>query len=101
MATGAGIWATHFVAMLAFKTGLPTIYDPILTLALLRIAMGVTAIGFLIAVQGDRASKLFRELPSGPAPPSCIKQRLSCGEFNGRGRQTDGRQTRASARRCQ
>lgn len=28
----AGIWATHFVAMLAFKTGLPTAYDPILTL---------------------------------------------------------------------
>ncbi|HBR27699.1 MAG TPA: bifunctional diguanylate cyclase/phosphodiesterase [Rhizobiales bacterium] len=53
VATGAGIWATHFVAMLAFKTGLPTAYDPILTLASLLIAMGVTAIGFLIAVQGD------------------------------------------------
>jgi diguanylate cyclase (GGDEF)-like protein/PAS domain S-box-containing protein len=52
IATGAGIWATHFVAMLAFKTGLPTAYDPILTLASLLIAIGVTAIGFLIAVQG-------------------------------------------------
>jgi NO-binding membrane sensor protein with MHYT domain len=53
VATGAGIWATHFVAMLAIKTVLPTAYDPILTLASLLIAMGVTAIGFLIAVQGD------------------------------------------------
>ena len=53
IATGAGIWATHFVAMLAFKTGLPTAYDPVLTLASLLIAIGVTAAGFLIAVQGD------------------------------------------------
>ena len=53
IATGAGIWATHFVAMLAFKTGLPTAYDPILTLASLLIAIGVTSLGFLIAVQGD------------------------------------------------
>ena len=40
VATGAGIWETHFVAMLTFKTGLPTAYDPILTLASLLIAMG-------------------------------------------------------------
>lgn len=53
VATGAGIWATHFVAMLAFKTGLPTAYDPVLTLTSLLIAIGVTAIGFLIAVQGN------------------------------------------------
>jgi NO-binding membrane sensor protein with MHYT domain len=39
--------------MLAFKTGLPTAYDPILTLASLLIAIGVTSLGFLIAVQGD------------------------------------------------
>ena len=53
VATGAGIWSTHFVAMLAFKTGLPAAYDPVLTLASLLIAIGVTAIGFLIAVQGN------------------------------------------------
>ena len=47
VATGAGIWATHFVAMLAFKTGLPTAYDPALTLASLLIAISVTAAGFL------------------------------------------------------
>src|SRR5262245_55655213 len=53
IATGAGIWATHFVAMLAFKTGLPTAYDPILTVASLLIAIGVTTGGFLIAAHGD------------------------------------------------
>jgi NO-binding membrane sensor protein with MHYT domain len=52
VATGSGIWATHFVAMLAFKTGLATAYDPILTLASLLIAVGVTAAGFFLAVQG-------------------------------------------------
>jgi PAS domain S-box-containing protein len=52
VASGAGIWATHFVAMLAFKTGLPTAYDPVLTAASLLIAIGVTATGFLIAVGG-------------------------------------------------
>ena len=52
VATGAGIWATHFVAMLAFKTGLPTAYDPALTLASLLIAIFVTGAGFFIAAQG-------------------------------------------------
>jgi NO-binding membrane sensor protein with MHYT domain len=49
VATGAGIWATHFV----LKTGMATAYDPALTLASLLIAIGVTAAGFLIAVQGN------------------------------------------------
>ena len=52
VATGAGIWATHFVAMLAFKTGLPTAYDPVLTIASLLIAIFVTGSGFLVAVHG-------------------------------------------------
>jgi NO-binding membrane sensor protein with MHYT domain len=52
VAAGAGIWATHFVAMLAFKTGLPTAYDPALTLASLLIAISVTAAGFFVAGQG-------------------------------------------------
>jgi NO-binding membrane sensor protein with MHYT domain len=29
--TGCGVWATHFVAMLAFQTGLPVSYDVGLT----------------------------------------------------------------------
>jgi PAS domain S-box-containing protein len=52
VATGSGIWATHFVAMLAFKTGLAAAYDPFLTLASLLIAITVTAAGFLLAAHG-------------------------------------------------
>jgi diguanylate cyclase (GGDEF)-like protein/PAS domain S-box-containing protein len=55
VATGAGIWATHFVAMLAFRTGLPAAYDPALTLASLLIAITVTAAGFSIAGHGKSA----------------------------------------------
>ena len=52
--TGSGIWATHFIAMLAFKSAIPTTYDAILTLSSLLIAISVTGIGFCIA--GDQAS---------------------------------------------
>src|SRR5437762_13452729 len=31
--TASGIWATHFVAMLAYNAGVQTAYDPVLTQA--------------------------------------------------------------------
>jgi diguanylate cyclase (GGDEF)-like protein/PAS domain S-box-containing protein len=46
VATGAGIWATHFVAMLAFQPGLPASYEPTLTGLSLVIAVAVTTMGF-------------------------------------------------------
>lgn len=49
VATGSGIWATHFIAMLAFKSALPTTYEPLLTLTSLLIAIAVTGVGFCIA----------------------------------------------------
>jgi diguanylate cyclase (GGDEF)-like protein len=52
LSTGAGIWSTHFVAMLAYDSGFPTAYDPGLTLASLVIAIGVTTTGYLLAAQG-------------------------------------------------
>lgn len=39
--TGGGIWATHFIAMLAYQPHLPTAYDPLRTI--LSIAVGVGA----------------------------------------------------------
>jgi len=51
---GAGIWATHFVAMLAYKGGFPTSYDPGTTLLSLLIAMTIAAIGFVLASYGSR-----------------------------------------------
>ena len=33
VSAGSGIWATHFVAMLAYKGALPTHYEPVATIA--------------------------------------------------------------------
>jgi len=49
VATGAGIWATHFVAMLSFQPGLPVSYEPVLTGVSLIIAIAVTTFGFAIS----------------------------------------------------
>ena len=48
-ATGFGIWATHFIAMLAFSPGLPTAYDVPLTIASLMAAIALTGVGLAIA----------------------------------------------------
>jgi diguanylate cyclase (GGDEF)-like protein len=48
-ATGYGIWATHFIAMLAYAPGLPGGYDLLLTLASLFAAAIITGAGFVLA----------------------------------------------------
>ena len=55
----SGIWATHFVAMLAYEDNLPTAYDPGLTAASLVIAIIATTAGFSIASFGSRMQVLF------------------------------------------
>jgi diguanylate cyclase (GGDEF)-like protein/PAS domain S-box-containing protein len=50
MASGFGIWATHFIAMLAFSPGLPTGYNSILTLLSLVAAILLTGAGLSVAV---------------------------------------------------
>ena len=54
--TGSGIWATHFVAMLAYRGALPTYYEPITTLGSLLVAIALAACGFALAARGDWAS---------------------------------------------
>jgi diguanylate cyclase len=58
IATGFGIWATHFIAMLAFSPGLPTGYNVPLTIASLIAAIALTGLGLatalLTAVPGAR-----------------------------------------------
>jgi len=44
--TGFGIWATHFIAMLAFSPSLPTAYNVALTVISLIAAVALTGIGF-------------------------------------------------------
>ncbi len=47
---GCGIWATHFVAMLAYQTGLPASYDGALTVLSAFIAIFVSGVGYKIAI---------------------------------------------------
>jgi diguanylate cyclase (GGDEF)-like protein/PAS domain S-box-containing protein len=49
-ATGCGIWATHFIAMLAYNPGFNTAYDISLTALSLFTAMVVTAGGLGFAI---------------------------------------------------
>ncbi|WP_430469342.1 bifunctional diguanylate cyclase/phosphodiesterase [Thalassospira lucentensis] len=47
--TGSAIWATHFIAMLAYDPIVPVGYDPVLTAVSLVIAIAATSVGFAIA----------------------------------------------------
>ena len=50
--SGCSIWATHFIAMLAYEPGLPVAYDELLTglsflvaVAVMALALGIAAVG--------------------------------------------------------
>src|SRR5579863_6152845 len=60
LATGSGIWATHFIAMLAYDPGVGIGYDVWLTLLSWVAAVAVTSIGIAVAVYG----------PAGWGPPA-------------------------------
>lgn len=49
VSAGAGIWATHFVAMLAYHGALPTNYEPVSTALSLLIAIGIASLGFVVS----------------------------------------------------
>jgi NO-binding membrane sensor protein with MHYT domain len=51
-ATGCGIWATHFIAMLAYEPGVPVAYDIPLTVMSLILAIVITCIGLGVAAGG-------------------------------------------------
>jgi signal transduction histidine kinase/NO-binding membrane sensor protein with MHYT domain/DNA-binding response OmpR family regulator/HPt (histidine-containing phosphotransfer) domain-containing protein len=48
---GCGIWATHFVAMLAYQTSLPVEYDARLTILSALIAIVLSAAGYWVAIR--------------------------------------------------
>jgi NO-binding membrane sensor protein with MHYT domain/two-component sensor histidine kinase len=52
VANGFSIWATHFIAMLAFSPDGPTGYDLVLTLLSLAAAIGVTGFAYFTAIDG-------------------------------------------------
>jgi len=51
---GFGIWATHFVAMLAYEPGVPVAYAILPTALSLLIAVAVTALGLAVAISAMR-----------------------------------------------
>ena len=59
ISAGSGIWATHFVAMLAFDPGLPTNFSVFATVCSLAIAMVVTTAGFWVAAREGAHSALI------------------------------------------
>src|ERR1700704_426082 len=51
-ATGCGIWATHFTAMLAYDPGVVVGYGLALTILSLFAAIAITSVGLAVAVSG-------------------------------------------------
>jgi diguanylate cyclase (GGDEF)-like protein/PAS domain S-box-containing protein len=49
---GSGIWATHFVAMLAYDGGLPTSYEAVATMQSLFVAIVVASAGYAVSLCG-------------------------------------------------
>ncbi|SFP23702.1 diguanylate cyclase (GGDEF) domain-containing protein [Mesorhizobium sp. NFR06] len=47
--TGFGIWATHFIAMIAFTPGIPNAYNAELSVASLAVSVVLTAAGMWVA----------------------------------------------------
>lgn len=52
---GGAIWTMHFIGMLAYDTGMPVNYDPLITFASLAIAVVVVGLG-LFFVAGNQNS---------------------------------------------
>jgi diguanylate cyclase (GGDEF)-like protein len=52
--SGAGIWATHFIAMLAYRSELAIEYDLRFTLASIGAAVALTGLGWAVALSARR-----------------------------------------------
>ena len=56
VATGASVWCTHFIAMLAYDSPAPVTFEPVLTMVSLLIAIGGAAVAFATASKGEGKS---------------------------------------------
>ncbi|MBF8740614.1 EAL domain-containing protein [Pseudomonas guariconensis] len=61
--TGFGVWATHFIAMLAYEPGIPSGYNVALTLVSLLAVIILTILAFLIA--SSNRNLLMRSVAGG------------------------------------
>src|SRR5712672_1815171 len=57
--TGFGIWATHFIAMLAFSPGFPTGYNIALTALSVVAAILLTGAGLVVAVTSASGARVW------------------------------------------
>src|SRR5271154_3988093 len=55
--SGCGIWATHFIAMLAYDPGNGAGYSIRVTMLSLVFAVAITGIGLCVALSGPRRSR--------------------------------------------
>jgi NO-binding membrane sensor protein with MHYT domain len=55
--SGCGIWATHFIAMLAYDPGNGAGYSIRVTVLSLVFAVAITAVGLAVALSGTRRSR--------------------------------------------
>ena len=77
-ATGCGIWATHFIAMLAYEPSVPVSYDAGLTAASFAVATLVTIAGLSARPARRRVGPRRSAAQSSvPVSPACIF--LGCG----------------------
>ncbi|MDY0884540.1 EAL domain-containing protein [Dongia soli] len=53
LATGSGVWSTHFIAMLAFQPSVPVTYDFGLTVASIVIAVLISGLGLSLSLVGS------------------------------------------------
>jgi diguanylate cyclase len=58
-ATGFGIWATHFIAMLAFSPGIPNAYNIALTALSLIAAIFLTGAGLAVALSSSAGASAW------------------------------------------
>jgi hypothetical protein len=69
-ASGFGIWATHFIAMLAYSPGVPSGYNIALTLLSPVAAVSLTGAGLTVAESkaAPRRKGLWRPKSPGTSP---------------------------------
>ena len=59
LATGSGVWATHFIAMLAFQPDLPVTYALDRTVLSIVIAVLLSGLGLAVAMMPWRAARIL------------------------------------------
>ncbi len=57
MAFGGGVWATHFIAILAYDPGLPLGFDAVTTVASAVVAILLCGLGFTQGLAGEGAAR--------------------------------------------